>query len=486
MSRRRRPDSPSLVDHVAVNMEELLQRYEQFSDFEQAKDQLEQQQSEFSQAVLTPLNPQSPPTPSNVSAFMEQWLEEVTRKDPSPKTSTPTADRYDQQVTNTMGSWLEDLTRNEPSPTPAASEPASVSSMVTPPPPPPPESDVSSPWMSEPDESSVMSVSEADEMSPNIQPLSSSDLNAMNVMDNIEYYHTVLKLHQHRPIPSRFQGSLRHLVHHLDVPFAIWSITNHSWEFRHRVYRQLVDIRRFHQQRGQPFPNPFQELLDYLQSLRDYGQAQTYDELDQDNLQLLIDTRDALLAELDHELYYSKRGVARMKSELEKVTRRIQQLRRMVDRRTRSSSPSEDDGDDQIDRSQGGARDGAGGAVGRGRLDSRPPASPDSPLSSATSDTAPAPARKRSRHVNQDSVSKAIKTPLKDGDYQTVAETVTVTTVRKGKRPKVNRSHTSETIPLTDPEAPSTSNGVTASQRKRKSRAPKTKDRRRKRKPSKS
>lgn len=127
-----------------------------------------------------------------------------------------------------------------------------------------------------------------------------------------------------------------------------------------------------------------------------------------------------------------------------------------------------------------------GGAVGRGRLDSRPPASPDSPLSSTTSDTAPAPARKRSRHVNQDSVSKAIKTPLKDGDYQTVAETVTVTTVRKGKRPKVNRSHTSETIPLTDLEAPSTSNGPPASQRKRKSRAPKTKDRRRKRKPSKS
>lgn len=475
---RRRPDSSSLVDHVAVNMEELLQRYEQFSDFEQAKDQLEQQQSEFSQAVLTPLNP----SPSNVTAFMEQWLEDVTRKDPSPKPSTSAADpkdNYDEQVTNTMGSWLEDMTRNEPPPTPAASEPASVGSMA-----PPPESDVS--WMSEPEESSVMSVSEADEMSPNIQPLSSSDLNAMNVMDNIEYYHTVLKLHQHRPIPSRFQSSLRHLVHHLDVPFAIWSITNHSWEFRHRVYRQLLDIRRFEQQRGQPFPNPFQELLDYLQSLRDYGQAQTYDELDQDNLQLLIDTRDTLLNELDYELYYSKRGVSRMKSELEKLTRRIQQLRRMVDRRTRSPSPSEDDGDDQIDRSQGGARDGAGGAVGRGRLDSRPPASPDSPLSSATSDTAPAPARKRSRHVNQDSVSKAIKTPLKDGDYQTVAETVTVTTVRKGKRPKVNRSHTSETIPLTDLEAPSTSNGPPASQRKRKSRAPKTKDRRRKRKPSKS
>lgn len=264
---RRRPDSPSLVDHVAVNVEELLQRYEQFSDFEQAKDQLEQQQSEFSQAVLTPLNP----SPSNVTAFMEQWLEDVTRKDPSPKPSTSATDpkdNYDEQVTNTMGSWLEDMTRNEPPPTPAASEPASVGSMA-----PPPESDVS--W-SDPEESSVMSVSEADEMSPRIQPLSSSDLNAMDVMDNIEYYHTVLKLHEHRPIPSRFQDSLRHLVNHLDVPFAIWSITNHSWEFRHRAYRQLVDIRRFEQQRGQPFPNPFQELLDYIQSLRDYGQAQTF------------------------------------------------------------------------------------------------------------------------------------------------------------------------------------------------------------------
>ncbi|KXJ06767.1 hypothetical protein AC249_AIPGENE8675 [Exaiptasia diaphana] len=56
---------------------------------------------------------------------------------------------------------------------------------------------------------------------------------------------------------------------------------------------------------------------------------------------------------------------------------------------------------------------------------------------------------RRHKHTNQDSVSKAIKTRLADGDYQTIAETTTVTTVRKGKRPKVNRSHQSTTIPLT-------------------------------------
>ncbi|KXJ24269.1 hypothetical protein AC249_AIPGENE24554 [Exaiptasia diaphana] len=75
----------------------------------------------------------------------------------------------------------------------------------------------------------------------------------------------------------------------------------------------------------------------------------------------------------------------------------------------------------------------------------------------------------RRKNADQDSVSKALKTKLKDGDYQTVAKTVTVTTVRKGKRPQVERDHQSSSIPLNNSttETP-TASGPPAPKRKRK------------------
>ena len=91
----------------------------------------------------------------------------------------------------------------------------------------------------------------------------------------------------------------------------------------------------------------------------------------------------------------------------------------------------------------------------------------------------------RHKNADQDSASKAMKIKLGKGDYQTIARTTTVTTVRRGKRPVVNREHTSTTLPNNDDEEDDDDNGATISaqgvlKRKRKSRSPKTKSRRKK------
>ena len=91
--------------------------------------------------------------------------------------------------------------------------------------------------------------------------------------------------------------------------------------------------------------------------------------------------------------------------------------------------------------------------------------------------------RERHKNADQDTVSKAFRTRLDKGDYQTIAKTTTVTTVRKGKRPVVEREHTSTTTPNDDDDEDNNasltiSGGVLS--RKRKSRVPKTKARRKK------
>lgn len=85
----------------------------------------------------------------------------------------------------------------------------------------------------------------------------------------------------------------------------------------------------------------------------------------------------------------------------------------------------------------------------------------------------------RHKNVDQDSVAKARQTRLGKGDYQTIAETTTVTTVRRGKRPVVDRQHHSTTLPSDDGGDDGDDDGDDAgagpSKRKRKSRVPKTK-----------
>ncbi|XP_031549457.1 histone-lysine N-methyltransferase, H3 lysine-36 specific-like [Actinia tenebrosa] len=53
----------------------------------------------------------------------------------------------------------------------------------------------------------------------------------------------------------------------------------------------------------------------------------------------------------------------------------------------------------------------------------------------------------RFKNADQDTVSKALRKKLGKGDHQTIANTTTVTTVRRGKRPVVEREHTSQTFP---------------------------------------
>jgi len=79
------------------------------------------------------------------------------------------------------------------------------------------------------------------------------------------------------------------------------------------------------------------------------------------------------------------------------------------------------------------------------------------------------------KNSDQDTVSKALRTKLGKGDYQTIARTTTVTTVRRGKRPMVNRQHVSATIPSNDEHD---ENQNVSPREKRKSRSPKTKARR--------
>ena len=87
------------------------------------------------------------------------------------------------------------------------------------------------------------------------------------------------------------------------------------------------------------------------------------------------------------------------------------------------------------------------------------------------------------KNSDHDTVSKALRKKLGKGDYQTIARTTTVTTVRRGKRPVVNRDHNSTTLPATgdeedeDDETAATDDYV-SKKRKRKSRSPKTRSRR--------
>ena len=69
-----------------------------------------------------------------------------------------------------------------------------------------------------------------------------------------------------------------------------------------------------------------------------------------------------------------------------------------------------------------------------------------SPISTLSS-SPPTTPKARHKNADQDTVSEAQRIPLGKGDYQTIAKTTTVTTVRRGKRPVVQREHTSTTIP---------------------------------------
>ena len=96
-----------------------------------------------------------------------------------------------------------------------------------------------------------------------------------------------------------------------------------------------------------------------------------------------------------------------------------------------------------------------------------------------TDDVSLAEVENRHKNSDQDTVSKALRRKLGKGDYQTIARTTTVTTVRKGKRPVVNRHHNSTTLPASgDDDNDDTSTSI-SSRRKRKSRSPKTRSRRR-------
>lgn len=92
---------------------------------------------------------------------------------------------------------------------------------------------------------------------------------------------------------------------------------------------------------------------------------------------------------------------------------------------------------------------------------------------------------RRHRNNDHDTVTQAIRVPLGRGDHQTIAKTTTVTTVRRGKRPVVQREHTSTSIPGPDGEDGDDEDDGALIQdgvlkRKRKSRAPKSKARRKK------
>lgn len=111
-----------------------------------------------------------------------------------------------------------------------------------------------------------------------------------------------------------------------------------------------------------------------------------------------------------------------------------------------------------------------------------PDQSPNSTFSSVSS-SPPTTPRARHKNADQDTVSEAQKIPLGKGDYQTIAKTTTVTTVRRGKRPVVQREHTSTTIPGEggdDDDDDDGSLGPSTKKTKRVSRAPKTRARRKK------
>ncbi|XP_031557868.1 uncharacterized protein LOC116294417 [Actinia tenebrosa] len=112
----------------------------------------------------------------------------------------------------------------------------------------------------------------------------------------------------------------------------------------------------------------------------------------------------------------------RIRYALEKALARRLQLRKEAeqDRRNGGDDPEGDDGDG----SDGG--DGGGG-------DDDDDANDDH--------------GERFKNADQDTVSKALRKKLGKGDHQTIANTTTVTTVRRGKRPVVEREHTSQTFP---------------------------------------
>lgn len=77
------------------------------------------------------------------------------------------------------------------------------------------------------------------------------------------------------------------------------------------------------------------------------------------------------------------------------------------------------------------------------------------------------------KNSDQDTISKALPKKLGKKDYQTIARTTSVSTVRRGKRSIVNRYHDSTTLPTNDDDT------RTLSKRKWKFRTPKTRSRRR-------
>ena len=110
-----------------------------------------------------------------------------------------------------------------------------------------------------------------------------------------------------------------------------------------------------------------------------------------------------------------------------------------------------------------------------------PDQSPNSTFSSSSSSPPTTPRARRHKNADQDTVSEAQKIPLGKGDYQTIAKTTTVTTVRRGKRPVVQREHTSTTIPGEggdDDDDDDGALGPSTKRTKRVSRAPKTRARR--------
>ncbi|XP_031552533.1 uncharacterized protein LOC116289732 [Actinia tenebrosa] len=93
----------------------------------------------------------------------------------------------------------------------------------------------------------------------------------------------------------------------------------------------------------------------------------------------------------------------------------------------------------------------------------------------------------RFKNADQDTVSKALSKKLGKGDHQTIANTTTVTTVRRGKRPVVEREHNSQTFPGPGSDNDDDDDGGDDAtieggvlRRKRKSRVSKSKPRRKK------
>jgi hypothetical protein len=211
-----------------------------------------------------------------------------------------------------------------------------------------------------------------------------------------------------------------------------------------------------------------EEISDIADRLNWKGKRKDINTMDKD--QLVSYQKELSEISLDDYLDASR---SRIIVEREKVAQKIQDNDTNL-----NASRSDHDYDDESGEKSGDENEESGEKSGDGSGDHSQNDSNDK-NGDQTGDQSSDQGDERHKNADQDTVSKARRSKLGKGDYQTIAETTTVTTVRRGKRPVVQREHTSTTTPGDDDDDDAVVvDGVLS--RKRKSRIPKTKARRKK------